>query len=79
MQQLAPDRAVAAASLEHVGLLTKETLAHLGQRRSVVDEKTLARAGVLDGEPTDAHRTRINEVRRTAWRCEPDFRRSTEP
>jgi exonuclease SbcC len=66
LQQLAPDRAVAAASLEHARLQTTETAAHLGQRRSVVDEKTLARAGVLDGEPTGAHRTRINEARRTA-------------
>jgi exonuclease SbcC len=66
LQQLAPDRAVAAASLEHARLQTTETAAHLSQRRSVVDEKTLARAELLNGEPTGAHRTQISEARRTA-------------
>lgn len=66
LQRLAPDRAVAAASLEHARLQITETAAHLGQRRSVVDEKMLARAGLLNGEATGVHRTRINETRRTA-------------
>ncbi|HVA12955.1 MAG TPA: AAA family ATPase [Stellaceae bacterium] len=66
LQRLAPDRAVAAASLEHARLQVTETAARLDQRRSVVDEKTLARAGLLDGEATGVHRTRINEARRTA-------------
>jgi DNA repair protein SbcC/Rad50 len=66
LQRLAPDRAVAAASLEHARLQVTETAAHLGQRRSVVDEKMLARAGLLNGEATGVHRTRINEARRTA-------------
>ena len=66
LQRLAPDRAVAAASLEHAQLQVTETAARLDQRRSVVDEKMLARAGLLDGEATGVHRTRINEARRTA-------------
>ena len=66
MQRLAPDRAVAAASLEHARLQVTETAARLGQRRSVADEKMLARAGLLDGEATGVHRTRVNEARRTA-------------
>ena len=66
LQRLARDRAVAAASLEHAQLQVTETAARLDQRRSIVDEKMLARAGLLDGEATGVHRTRINEARRTA-------------
>ena len=66
LQRLAPDRAAAAASLEHARTQVTETAARLDQRRSVVDEKTLARAKLFDGEATAGHRTRINEARRIA-------------
>jgi DNA repair protein SbcC/Rad50 len=66
LQRLAPDRAAAAASAEHARTLMAETAARLGQRRSVVDEKTVERAKLFDGEATASHRTRINEGRRIA-------------
>ena len=66
LQRLAPDRAAAAASLEHARTQVTETAARLNQRRSVVDEKTLARIKLFDGETTASHRTRINEARRIA-------------
>jgi exonuclease SbcC len=66
LQRLAPDRAAAAASLEHARKQVTESAARLNQRRSVVDEKMLDRTKLLDGEATASHRTRINESRRTA-------------
>ncbi len=66
LQRLAPDRAAAAASLEHARMQVTETATRLDQRRLVVDEKVLARAELLDGEATAVHRTGINEARRTA-------------
>ena len=66
LQQLAPDRSVAAASLEHARAQMTEAAAHLNQRRLVVEERARARAELLGGEATASHRTRINEARRTA-------------
>ena len=66
LQRLAPDRAAAAASLEHARAQMTEMAARLNQRRLAVDEKARARAELLDGEATASHRTRINEARRTA-------------
>lgn len=66
LRRLVPDRAAAAASLEHARTQAAETAVRLDQRRSIVDEKTLARAKLLDGEVTAIHRTRINEARQTA-------------
>ena len=66
MRLLAPDRAAAIASLDHARTQATEAVARLERRCSVVDEKTLARSKLLDGEPTAVHRTRINEARRTA-------------
>jgi exonuclease SbcC len=66
LQRLAPDRAAAAASLEHARTQVTETAARFDQRRSTVGEKTLARTKLFDGEATASHRTRINEVRRIA-------------
>jgi exonuclease SbcC len=43
-----------------------ETAVRLDRRRSVVDEKTLARTKLFDGEATASHRSRINEARRIA-------------
>lgn len=66
LRRLVPDRAAAAASLEHARTQAAETVVRLDQRRSIVDEKTLARAKLLGGEVTAIHRTRINEARQTA-------------
>lgn len=66
LQRLAPDRAAAAASLEHTRTQMTESATRLNQRRLVVEEKASARAGLLGGEATASHRTRINEARRTA-------------
>jgi exonuclease SbcC len=66
LQRLALDRAAAATSLTHARTQVTETTAHLHQRRSVMDEKALARAKLLDGEATANHRTRTNEGRRVA-------------
>jgi exonuclease SbcC len=66
MRLLAPDRAAAITSLDHARTQATEAVARLERRCSVVDEKTLARSKLLDGEPTAVHRTRINEARRTA-------------
>lgn len=66
LQRLAPDRAAAAASLEHARTQLTESATRLNQRRLVVDEKASARAELLGGEATASHRTRINEARRTA-------------
>ena len=43
-----------------------ETATRLNQRRSVVDDKTVARTKLFDGEATASHRTWINEARRIA-------------
>jgi exonuclease SbcC len=66
LQRLAPDRAAAAASLEHARTQMTESTTRLNQRRLVVEEKASARAELLGGEATAGHRTRINEARRTA-------------
>ncbi|MBJ7533169.1 AAA family ATPase [Rhodomicrobium vannielii ATCC 17100] len=66
LQRLAPDRAAAATSAEHAQTQVTETAARLDHRRSVVDEKTMARAKLFEGEATASHRTRINEGRRIA-------------
>lgn len=66
LRRLAPDRAAAAASLEHAQAHMIETAARLTQRRGVVDQKANVRANLLDGEATVTHRTRINETRRKA-------------
>ena len=66
LQRLAPDRAAAAASLEHARTQMTESATRLNQRRLVVEEKASARAELLGGEATASHRTRINEARRTA-------------
>ena len=52
MRLLAPDRAAAIASLDHARTQAMEAVARLERRCSVVDEKTLARSKLLDGEPT---------------------------
>ena len=75
LQRLAPDRAAAAASAEHARTQVTETAARLNQRRSVVDEKTVARAKLFDGEATASHRTRINEGRRIAREAARDSAR----
>jgi len=62
----APLRFAAAASLEHARTQVMETAVRLDRRRSVVDEKTLARTKLFDGEATASHRSRINEARRIA-------------
>ena len=66
LQRLAPDRAAAAASLEHAAKQVTELAARLNQRRSVVNEKMRDRTKLFDGEATANHRTRINESRRIA-------------
>ena len=66
LQRLAPDRAAAAASLEHARTQMTESAARLNQRRLVVEKKASVRAELLGGEATASHRTRINEARRTA-------------
>lgn len=66
LQRLAPDRAAAAASAEHARTQVTEAAARLNQRRSAVDEKSVARAKLFDGEATSRHRTRVNESRRVA-------------
>lgn len=66
LRRLAPDRAAAAASLEHARTQMAESATRLNQRRLVVEEKASARAELLGGEATASHRTRINEARRTA-------------
>ncbi len=66
LQRLAPERAAAAASLEHARTQMTESATRLDQRRLVVEEKASGRAELLGGEATASHRTRINEARRTA-------------
>ena len=66
LQRLAPDRAAAAASLEHARTQMTEGATRLNQRRLVVEEKESVRAELLGGEATASHRTRINEARRAA-------------
>jgi exonuclease SbcC len=65
-QRLVPDRAAAAASLDHARTQVMETATRLNKRRLVVEEKAAARAELLGGEATASHRTGINEARRTA-------------
>lgn len=65
LQRLAPERAAAAASLEHAQAQVTATALLLDQRRLAEGEKARARAELLDGEPTVSHRTRINEACRT--------------
>jgi len=64
-QRLAPERAAATTSLEHAQAQVTATALLLDQRRLAEEEKTRARADLLDGEPTASHRTRINEACRT--------------
>jgi exonuclease SbcC len=66
VQDLARKREVAAVSLDHIRTRAMVAADDLNQRRSVADEKTLARARLLNGEATSSHRTRLNEARRTA-------------
>ena len=57
---MSPDRAAAAASLEHARTQMTEAVSLLDQRRLVQDAKAEARAELLDGEGTASHRTRID-------------------
>jgi len=65
LRRLAPDRAAAAASLEHARTQMTKTVSLLDQRRLVEDEKARARAELLGGEETTIHRTRISEACQT--------------
>lgn len=62
LQRLAPERAAAAASLEHAQAQVVATALLLDQRRLAERAKARARAELLDGEPTACHRIRINEA-----------------
>jgi exonuclease SbcC len=66
LQRLSPDRAAAATSLQYAETQAAETAARFDQRRLLLEEKSLVRTKLLDGEATASHRTRINEARRTA-------------
>lgn len=61
LRRLAPERAAAGASLEHMQAQVMATAILRDQRRVVEGEKARARAELLDGEATASHRTRINE------------------
>jgi len=62
LRRLAPERAAAGASLEHAQAQVTATALLFDQRRMAEDEKARARAGLLDGEATASHRTRVNEA-----------------
>ena len=62
LRRLAPVRAAAGASLEHAQVQVIATALLFDQRRVTEGEKAHARAGLLDGEATASHRTRISEA-----------------
>jgi len=61
-QRLAPERAAAAASAATSVAQTTEARRHAELRRATLEEKVSARAQLLNGEETDAHRKRINDA-----------------
>lgn len=62
LRRLAPERAATGASLEHAQAQVTMTALLFDQRRVAENEKARARAGLLDGEATASHRTRVNEA-----------------
>ncbi|MCL2715465.1 MAG: AAA family ATPase [Alphaproteobacteria bacterium] len=60
LRRLEPERAAADTSLEHARTAVTESTGALEQRRLVEQGKAAARATLLDGEETAAHRSRIN-------------------
>lgn len=66
LRSLAPQRAATIAALDAAKTAGVEVALRLEQRRLVLEEKRSQRSGLLEGEATNIHRTRINEVRRAA-------------
>ncbi|MGO9546471.1 MAG: AAA family ATPase [Rhodomicrobium sp.] len=66
LQNLAPQKAAAIAALDAAKLAESDAALRMEQRRVFLQEQRALRAGLLEGQPTDTHRTRINERRRAA-------------
>lgn len=66
LRTLDPARAAATVSVSHAKTSLIEITARAAQRRVTVAEKGLARAALLDGEETAAHRSRIQASRQAA-------------
>jgi exonuclease SbcC len=66
LRTLDPTRAAATVSLNHAKTSLIEITARAAQRRVTASEKGLARAALLNGEQTAAHRSRIQASRQAA-------------